>query len=299
VNAWTRGRAADPASWQNDDAERAERDLCNLRWEGIVAEDALVAYAAAWEVRRRRFRFDLVVHPEERRQGLGASLFDTVLAAARRYGGETIQARADSTDFASLGFLERRDFREVQRMVAMERDLTADDATAVVPVAAGVEILTAAEGERLDPTFWLRLHAAHVRAAQDWPDPQPSLPREAISIDQFLRLLSLHGIPPTQLFVANVSGTWVAYSGVAAHPGDPRTACTGPTAVDPSYRGRGIATVLKATTLAWAARTGFLRVESRSASPALQRVNEKLGLGFQAAEVRLVRRAVEDQGVKP
>ena len=89
--------------------------------------------------------------------------------------------------------------------------------------------------------------------------------------------------------MARVSGTWVAYSGVAAHPGDPQTACTGPTAVDPGYRGRGIATALKATALAWATRTGFLRVESRSASPALQRVNAKLGFEIHDAEVRLVR----------
>jgi GNAT superfamily N-acetyltransferase len=60
--------------------------------------------------------------------------------------------------------------------------------------------------------------------------------------------------------------------------------------VDPGYRGRGIATALKAAALAGAADAGVDLAESRSANPALWRVNTKLGFTMHDAEVRLIRR---------
>jgi len=289
VSSCVRHRTDPPGSWRREDAQRLSRELCNLRWEMVAPDDALVAYAAAWEVRSHRFRFDLVVQPEQRRHGLGSTLFETVLAAVQSNGAEILQARADSADVGSLAFLARRDFREVHRMVAMHGVPAVGDETILAPRPVGLEILTAVECEQLDSAFWSQLHAAHVRAATDWPDPDPGRPAQQISVEQFQRLFADHGVPPEQVFVARLHGKWIGYTGVAVHPADPRMARLGPTAVDPGHRGRGVATALKAAALAWAARAGFMRAESRSANPALLRVNAKLGLEIQDAEVRLVR----------
>jgi len=287
VSSCMRHRADPPGSWQREDAQRLSERLCNLRWEMVAPDGALLAYAAAWEVRSHRFRVDLVVQPAQRRHGLGSTLFEMVLAAAQSNGAEILQARADSADVASLAFLARRGFREVHRMVAMHGAPAAG--TILAPRPVGLEILTAVECERLDSAFWSQLHSAHVRAATDWPDPDPGGPARQISVEQFQRRFADHGVPPEQLFVARFLGRWVGYTGIAAHPTDPRMARTGPTAVDPRDRGRGVATALKAAALAWAARAGFVRAESRSANPALLRVNAKLGLEMHDAEVRLVR----------
>src|SRR5206468_1583329 len=105
--------------------------------------------------------------------------------------------------------------------------------------------------------FWPQLHAAHLRAAVDWPDPDPCGSPDGITLEGFRQLISNRGAPATQLFVAHTSTRWVGYTGVAGDPDDPTVARTGPTAVDPSYRGRGIATALKAAALVWATRAGF------------------------------------------
>jgi GNAT superfamily N-acetyltransferase len=287
--ACVRHRTDTPASWQREDANRREGRRCNLRWEMVASDDALAGYAAAWEVRPRRFRFDLVVAPERRRQGLGAALFETVFPAVRSGGAEVLLARADAADSGALAFLHAREFREVHRRVTMRRGLAGGAQALPAPTIGGLEIHTAVEGARLDPGFWSALHAVHVRAAVDWPDFDPGARGEGITRDQFGRLLSDLGVHAARLFVARVDGSWAGYTGFGADAADPRMACTGPTATGPDYRGRGIATALKATALAAAARAGFEQAQSRSANPALLRVNTKLGFAIHEAEVRLAR----------
>src|SRR5437764_15145079 len=56
-------------------------------------KEAWVAYATLWELRPRRYRFDLAVRPEWERQGIGARLLDQLVSDARAFGATGLQAR--------------------------------------------------------------------------------------------------------------------------------------------------------------------------------------------------------------
>src|SRR5262249_28646970 len=92
------------------------------------------------------------------------------------------------------------------------------------------------------------------------------------------------------LFVAKADGVFIGYTAVSPEECVPEAIGTGPTAVRPEYRGRGVATALKVLALTHAQRQGWGTAATRSASPAMSRVNEKTGFQRGRAEVRLVRR---------
>jgi len=67
------------------------------------------------------------------------------------------------------------------------------------------------------------------------------------------------------------------------------------TAVHPEYRGRGIATLLKAGSIADGQGRGLRGQTTSTASPAMQRVLEKLGYRRMWSEIRLLREAASTQ----
>jgi mycothiol synthase len=95
---------------------------------------------------------------------------------------------------------------------------------------------------------------------------------------------------PAAVRIASAGDLFVGYSGLGPEPREPAVVGSGPTAVRPDFRGRGVATALKFLCLADAQRRGYTVAASRSANPAMIRVNEKLGFRRGRAEVRLVKR---------
>ena len=91
-------------------------------------------------------------------------------------------------------------------------------------------------------------------------------------------------------FLAKAGGVFIGYTALGPDHRDPDAIGTGPTAVRPEYRGRGVATALKTLALTHARQQGWRTAVTRSASPAMIRVNEKLGFQRGRAEVRLVRK---------
>jgi GNAT superfamily N-acetyltransferase len=91
-------------------------------------------------------------------------------------------------------------------------------------------------------------------------------------------------------FLAKANGAFIGYTALGPDHRVPEAIGTGPTAVRPEYRGRGVATALKVLALTQAQRQGWRTASTRSASPAMIHVNEKLGFQRGRAEVRLVRK---------
>src|SRR5262245_26766996 len=66
------------------------------RWAAVEGSSGRVlAYGAVWRLRPGKFRMDLVVCPDRRREGVGGRLLAHLTDRARAMGA-TLQARADS-----------------------------------------------------------------------------------------------------------------------------------------------------------------------------------------------------------
>src|SRR5262249_31867191 len=91
-------------------------------------------------------------------------------------------------------------------------------------------------------------------------------------------------------FLAKANGVFIGYTALGPDHNAPEAIGTGPTAVRPEYRGRGVATALKVLALTHAQQPGWRSAVHRSASPAMIRVSAKLGFQRGRADVRLVRR---------
>jgi len=278
------------AEWPHRAAEgeqlrRGELQPDAHRWAAAdTLGGGLVAYAALWRVRGDRFRMDLVVAPEWQRCGIGGELLRRILAAAEAGGAATLQARARESAAGALRFLHRRGFAETMRMTGLALDPRTIDVGRLgtyeqAAIGQGFAITTLAGEQRRDSACLHRLHELYEAAREGWPDPDPRPePAEPVAFDAFLGLLDTFPADAESFFIATFGNRYAGFTGSLG------------TAVHPSFRGRGLATALKARLALHASAAGRTVLETSTGSPAMLRANEKVGFRRTWAEVRLVRR---------
>jgi len=254
----------------------------------------LIGYAVCWNVVRRKYRIGLMVHADWRKQGIGGALLGGALAALQSMPAATLQARAWDDQADSLRFLFRRGFVEIHRMVELHLNLSEADLTPIAGLphsltAQGIEFTTSRQEGR-DERFWTKLTDLQRAAVIGWPDPDPdgvvAIPTE----DEVRGMFDSWRTASDDFFLAKADGAFIGYTALGPDHRVPEAIGTGPTAVRPEYRGRGVATALKVLALTHAQRQGWRTASTRSASPAMIHVNEKLGFQRGRAEVRLVRK---------
>jgi mycothiol synthase len=131
--------------------------------------------------------------------------------------------------------------------------------------------------------------AAYGIAVECWPDMPTPEPMAAPSYDDWAQE-ELRG---PVVFGAFERGRMVGYAALVTRPASPKVLEHGFTAVVRSHRGRGIATALKRTQLAWAAGHGYreLVMCTQEGNAAMRAINEQLGYRERPAWI-LVRGAV-------
>lgn len=280
------------------DEPECAASVCLSQWAAIEdASQRLVGYAACWNVVRRKYRMSLMVHEGWRKQGVGGDLLSAILAALQSRPAATLQARAwdDQTD--SLQFLRRRGFVETHRMVELHLNLSEADLTPLAWLPRGLMALgiqfTTLEREGENEQFWRNLTNLQQAAVNGWPDPDPDGATTIPSEDDVRRMFDSWRTTPNTFFLAKADGVFIGYTALGPDHHAPEAIGTGPTAVRPEYRGRGLATALKVLALTHAQQQGWQTAATRSASPAMIHVNEKLGFQRGRAEARLVRRLDE------
>lgn len=96
--------------------------LASLQWDNYrpaqdvwvaEADGKLAGYAVALEQPSRHCTLYVVVHPDQRRQGLGSELLGLILARARELGSKTIIIYANERNVASNLFLRHHGFAAV------------------------------------------------------------------------------------------------------------------------------------------------------------------------------------------
>jgi len=243
-----------------------------------------VAYATLWELRPRRYRFDLAVRPEWQRQGIGRQLLARIMKDAEMFGATGIQARVRDDKHEALEFISRRGFRESHRMGAWRLDFAQIDGAGFQEAFKqlrnrGMEVTDLAAARAQDPHYLERFFDLYSAAREGWPDPDPD-PTGAttVSISVVKRWLDNAQLPEA-FFIAKHTQHYVAFTSFFSIG----------TAVHPNYRRKGIASLLKAGSIADAQYRGFQGQTTSTASPAMQKVFERLGYVRIWSEVRLIR----------
>ena len=252
----------------------------------VYLDDEIKGYGAAYPLDETHFRLNLLVDPRYAGQGVGTSLLREVEREVARRGGRYLQSRIMEGMDRSLAFAASKGFREIHRMRGMS--LHAEDFSFEKWKELGAKL--SAEG--FSATSFKREDEAHgdpvnklakllERAREGWPSPDPT--QRGHMVQGELHSLFTDIKAPEHFSIMKLKDEYVAYTSVH---GENR----GGTAVHPDYRGRGVATYLKAYDIKKCLDDGKQYFESCSANPAMHRVNEKLGYSFNGlTEVRFVK----------
>ncbi|MGB9179878.1 MAG: GNAT family N-acetyltransferase, partial [Pyrinomonadaceae bacterium] len=286
--------------WREHDEGAKSKTHSRRRWVAIDnAMRRVIAYASFWHMRRQKFRMDLMVHPLWRRRGLGGELFDRLIDALQSEQAGTVQARAWDDWAESLQFLERRNFVEVHRMYELRLNNLAEAdfsrfANLIERIKAqGITVTTFEKEEAKDARVWEKLTQLQNAVGPDWPDPDPDGITEPLTVEEFQKTFAAWQVLTEAFYIAQAGERYIGFSGLGPdsfRADSEAVVGSGPTAVRPEYCGQGVATMLKVLALSYARQHGFTVAASRSANPAMIRVNEKLGFERGRGEVRLVRK---------
>jgi GNAT superfamily N-acetyltransferase len=212
------------------------------------------------------------VEPEARRRGIGSALLDAATDEARALGPNAMWGRVAEDDAESMSFVSKRCFEEVDRDVALVRELRGDEA------ASPAGIVPLAEEHRA---------GAYAVAVECTPDMVLAERAEAPPYEQW----AADQLSGPAAFVALDRGEVVGYAVLHDVPAVPGRLEHGMTAVRRSHRRRGIATALKQAELAWAAAQGYreLVTWTDEGNVGMRAVNERLGYVRVPASIRMRR----------
>jgi ribosomal protein S18 acetylase RimI-like enzyme len=270
----------DAGDWRAFDAsfERAGRPL--TRYVAELGGRAL-AYAycfeIAWAPPPGRYWAVIRVMPEYQRRGVGGRLYERLLADLAAREAAAIQIELDDSQAAIRPALERCGFRELLRSWAFTLDpravRLADFSTAEQRL--GDLTIGTLAGEQARGADWLPgLHALYCAVGGDVPipiEPHAAPPPEWLA--------GQAAVLPEAFFVVRDGARYVGMSYLHAASAHPGRLAQRITAIDPAYRGRGIAMALKLKTIEYAQQYGYaeIRTAVESNNLSMLAINRKLG----------------------
>lgn len=252
----------------------------------FVFEDGNVkGYGAAYQLDDTHFRLNLIVDPRHSRKGIGSKLLQKIEEEVVRAKGKYLQARVLEAMPASLSFALARRFTQIHVMRGMS--LRAVDFSFAKWKQLGQDlsgrgfVLTSLKKElESDCDAINKLAQLYKFARHGWPTPDPTWQLDS-SADN-LRAPFTTIKYPEHFSILKLKGDYIGFTSA-------KNLATG-TGVHPQYRNLGVATYLKAFDVNQCIEAGEDYFESATASPSMQRVNEKLGYRFNGlSEVRFVK----------
>jgi mycothiol synthase len=204
------------------------------------------------------------VLPVARRRGVGTELLRILARHVESLGVSVVNANVE--DAGSVAFAERFGFREIDRQVEQVRAI-GDEPEPRIP--QGIEIVSV----RDRPEVWRQ--AYDTLAAQAFADMALIAPIEATLDEWEVDWISA----PEAMFVALAGDQVVGCAGLMLDTDQPDRAENALTAVRRDFRGRGVASALKRTTLAWASGNGIREVYTwtQRGNADMRQLNEHLG----------------------
>jgi len=240
------------------------------------------------------FYTHVMVHPDHQGRGYGRSLVERMEGSAIEHGAQHLLGQSDERASRSLRFIENARFREIDRWWRSILDLSRFDPSSWDPnlerlVAAGIRIASIAELRETRSDWKRDLHRLYVAVETDAPSTLeilevPFADFEARSLGRQLLadgfLLAMHG------------DDLVGLTEPRPVDGDPTAISQDLTGVRADYRGRGIATALKAAAATWAKEQGYTSIRTfnaQSNAPMLA-VNDRLGFEREHPTIEYLKR---------
>jgi GNAT superfamily N-acetyltransferase len=221
------------------------------------------------------------VLPEQRRQGVGTTLYEALSEHAAARGLSSLWGRIQEGDTASLRFAENRGFREVSREHEVVLDVAEADVAADPP--AGVELVSLTDR----PDLVRPVYETDVEVGPDVPSHEEA--HEPMTFDRWhSTYLQGPGAMPDACIVALVGNEVVGYTGLRRRGSASPTAENLLTAVRRPWRRRGIATALKREQIARARKAGVEQIYTTNdeTNVGMRGVNERLG--YRPAPTRIL-----------
>jgi mycothiol synthase len=222
------------------------------------------------------------VLPGHRRQGIGALLYDTVLAEAKRQGATGLRTRVRENSPDGRAFLAGRGFEERRRIWRSSLDVASAD-TQVLPSlleaasTTGITFTSLAREGLNDLAVLRRIHDLEMATSVDVPRIGSFTP---VPFDDW-RAFSFGGpnTLPDAWFLAKDGDRFVGISFASREPAQPGVLQQHYTATRREYRGKKIAVTLKLMLIEYAKRNGYARIETSndSLNAPMWAINQRLG----------------------
>jgi len=252
-------------------------------WLLAEADDEAVGAGYAltgWHTPPHRAIGAALVVPEHRRHGTGDEIRAALERWAAEHGATELEGPVAEDDEGSIAWASARGYEEIGRNSRMVLDLSMTETPEVSP-PPGIEIVTWAERPELAEGLW----EVAREASPDVPGEEDT---DIGSFEHWIEA-DMRGVcdRPEAVFAAVEDGEVLGFAKLAFSPERTDRAFHNLTGVKRAHRGRGLATVLKATQIAWAKQHGFasLQTANEVRNAPIRHLNAKYGYVLEPGNV--------------